>query len=700
MSSQKRVNVLIYAGAGASLSSVRHATWSLRRLLGPHYSIQAISADQILKEPWPNTCALLVFPGGADTGYCRTLDGAGNRRIKQYVRMGGKYLGLCAGGYYGSSKCEFEVGKKGMEVVGDRDLAFFPGTCRGLAFPGFVYQSEAGARAVELSISETAFPHTVLDDFISYYNGGGVFVDAEKYAEQGVEVLAQYHEELNVEGGEAKAAVVYCKVGEGAAILTGPHPEFAGNNLNRTEESNPNYASLVDTLLADDEKRTEFMKASLKRLGLEVSEDTLAVPSLSRLHLSAAQPGQIEELLQSWQKAGLVSSEHDGDFIGGEQDTFKVEKDDSWNMANMKDALPSPVKKAADVLMDAVSTPSKAKPRPSATTQESDRAQADPSPDRPLDYDALTKGMTLHVKSLPDLKATPHFSHHQFFHHLKTIQAKQPGISGDFGRILMYGEVVTSTQTLLEKNTTLLSHLPIGTTCTATTQISGRGRGTNVWVSPPGTLVFSTVMKHSMSNKAAQVVFVQYIAALAIVAGIQNYGSGYEKLPIRLKWPNDIYALKPTSDPSREEYVKIGGILVNSSYSGGDYTLIVGIGLNLDNAAPTTSINQLAAKQSLEPLTPEPLLASILTQFEMLFAKFCVNGFDQRFESQYYESWLHTDQLVTLEMEGNVKARIKGITSDYGLLVAEEEGGAGKRFMLQSDGNSFDFFRGLVRVKG
>lgn len=225
--SNKRINVLIYSGPGASLSSVRHATWSLRRLLGPNYTVQTLSPDQLLKEPWLATCALLVFPGGADAGYCRVLNGDGNRRIKQYVQMGGKYLGLCAGGYYGCSKCEFEVGKKGMEVVGDRELGFYPGTCRGLAFPGFVYQSEAGARAVELKVNKDAFGGTIPEHFRSYYNGGGVFVDAERLKEKGVEVLATFSEKLNVEAGETKAAVVFRKVGEGAAMLTGPHPEYA-----------------------------------------------------------------------------------------------------------------------------------------------------------------------------------------------------------------------------------------------------------------------------------------------------------------------------------------------------------------------------------------------------------------------------------------------------------------------------------------
>jgi biotin--protein ligase len=170
-----------------------------------------------------------VFPGGADLGYCRTLNGEGNRRISRYINSGGSYLGFCAGGYYGSSKCEFEVDDPKMAVVGDRELGFFPGICRGLAFAGFQYASEAGARAANIKINKTTFANaddTVSDHFKSYYNGGGVFVDAEKLESRGVQILASYTEDLHVESGAIKAAVVYRKVGEGHAILTGPHPEY------------------------------------------------------------------------------------------------------------------------------------------------------------------------------------------------------------------------------------------------------------------------------------------------------------------------------------------------------------------------------------------------------------------------------------------------------------------------------------------
>ena len=159
-------------------------------------------------------------------GYCRSLNGEGNRRIEQYVRRGGAYLGLCAGGYYGTSRCEFEVGNRLLEVVGPRELGFFPGTCRGCAFKGFVYHSEAGAKAVQLKVEKEAFKSGIVPQtFRSYYNGGGVFVDAGKLANKGVEILASYADPLDIEGGDGSAAVVYCKIGEGGALLTGPHPE-------------------------------------------------------------------------------------------------------------------------------------------------------------------------------------------------------------------------------------------------------------------------------------------------------------------------------------------------------------------------------------------------------------------------------------------------------------------------------------------
>lgn len=40
--------------------------------------------------------------------------------------------------------------------------------------------------------------------------------------------------------------------------------------------------------------------------------------------------------------------------------------------------------------------------------------------------------------------------------------------------------------------------------------------------------------------QSAPVVFLQYLSAMAVVRGIKNYAKGYEKIPVKLKWPNDI----------------------------------------------------------------------------------------------------------------------------------------------------------------
>ncbi|TGO65352.1 hypothetical protein BOTNAR_0079g00190 [Botryotinia narcissicola] len=675
----RKMDVLVYSGNGSTIESVRHCLYTLRRLLSPSYAVIPVSDNIILKEPWTASCALLVFPGGADQGYCRSLNGEGNRRISQYVRRGGAYLGFCAGGYYGTSRCEFEVGNKQLEVVAPRELQFYPGTCRGCAYKGFVYHSEAGAKAAEVKIEGSLQNGNASQSFKSYYNGGGVFVDAGKFKDQGVETLATYVHPIDVDGGEDPAAVVYCKVGEGGAILTGPHPEFAAVNLDPTINV-PGYSDLVKDLAADDDSRTKFLKGCLSKLGLNVSEETSTAPSLSRLHLSSVHPPFVPELLASLEE--IIEKENGEEIIKGENDTLHLEKpESSWSVQSL-------VKSLSDAVVP--------------TTEEKQTLESAGADDGIIDYNAIPKRVILHETEWPGTKETPYFNHHAFYSSLRLYQQEKSSEAEEFGNTLLYGEVVTSTNTMLEKNSKLLSRLPTGFTFTATTQVAGRGRGSNVWVSPLGCLIWSVCMKHPMElGHKAPVVFIQYLAAIAIVEAIHSYDKGYDTVPIKLKWPNDVYVQDP-SKPGKKEYVKVGGILVNSSYSSGNYDLVVGIGLNTTNAAPTTSLNALLPPH-LTPFSLEKLLARFLTKFETIYKTFCRNGFDKKLEEVYYKHWLHTDQIVTLETEGGARAIIRGITTDWGLLRAEELGWedrpTGKVWELQSDSNSFDFLKGLLKRK-
>ncbi|KAF3761675.1 class II aaRS and biotin synthetase [Cryphonectria parasitica EP155] len=703
--STRKLNVLVYTGTGTTIASVRQCIYTLRRLLSPNYAVIPLTESALLKEPWAPTAVLLVVPGGADLNYCRVLNGTGNRIIDAFVRRGGSYLGFCAGGYYGCARCEFEVGhpERGMEVVGSRELGFFLGTCRGGAFAGFRYASEVGARAVRLDVRKEAFAGAGVlpESFRSYYNGGGVFVDAGRMGEAGVEVLASYEEELNVDGGEGTAALVYCKVGAGGVILTGPHPEFAAVNL----EPHPDvegYDEVISALAEDDEHRTNFLKACLAKLGLEVNHDNTSIPSLSKLYLSALDPEVVGGLLTSFDT--IIDKDGKGrELIRGENDTFLIERQDSrWE--------------AVDDLSSALESAHISTKDSGAAKSRYDAGQA-AAVDGLVDYNKVLKTVVPHETSWPGPKETPYFNHADYYASLQEFRRREAE-AYEWGDTLMYGEVVTSTNTLLEKNTSLLAQLPTGFTMAATTQIAGRGRGTNVWIAPPGCMIFSTVVNHPAHlGQDRPVVFIQYLAAIAIVEAVRSYDGrlrdgAYADIPIRLKWPNDVYAQDP-ANPWRDtakkvpNFVKIGGILTNCAYSAGNYQMVVGVGINTTNGQPTTSLDALltrfSQRHNLPPFRIERLLARLLTRFESLYRDFVRNGFTRDMEERYYDAWLHSGQVVTLEAEGGVTAKVVGITRDWGLLKAQELGidgrATGKVWALQSDENSFDFWKGLVKRK-
>ena len=53
--------------------------------------------------------------------------------------------------------------------------------------------------------------------------------------------------------------------------------------------------------------------------------------------------------------------------------------------------------------------------------------------------------------------------------------------------------------------------------------------------------MFSTVVRHPVEKiQSSSVVFIQYLAAMAVVRGIKSYDKGYENIPVKMKWPNDI----------------------------------------------------------------------------------------------------------------------------------------------------------------
>ena len=135
------------------------------------------------------------------------------------------------------------------------------------------------------------------------------------------------------------------------------------------------------------------------------------------------QPAETSKIIASLQDIITIN---DGDeYIKDENDTFHLEKPSAWSLGSLVGALPGVSNEKTD--------------------------QGDSEEDRIIDYNTIVKRLVIHDKEHPTSKETPYFNHHAFFANLKHYQSTSKEVDSGFGKNLMYGEVVTSTNTLLEK---------------------------------------------------------------------------------------------------------------------------------------------------------------------------------------------------------------------------------------------------------
>jgi glutamine amidotransferase-like uncharacterized protein len=249
--------IYIYAGDGTCLECIEQTEASLAQELSDEYRITEIGASEVIGGAWREDAALFVVPGGRATPYARSLNGKGNAQLREYVEEGGAFLGLCAGGYYGGAFVEFAKGTD-IEVIGSRELAFFPGKVIGPALAAFDYYSESGARLADINWRDPKSPHETAQSTL-YYNGGGYFANVALHPE--VQVLATYaglH--------DRPPAIILAKVKKGTAILSGVHIEYHTDVLARLNKN------LEATPIEYEKKRLRLLRNVLDHLRLNLSK--------------------------------------------------------------------------------------------------------------------------------------------------------------------------------------------------------------------------------------------------------------------------------------------------------------------------------------------------------------------------------------------------------------------------------------------
>jgi biotin--protein ligase len=250
---REKKNILIYADKGVSESSFRETMKFFDCYVDRNlYNVIPVKGKYLASKNWEKKTQLLVVPGGADIPYDRALRGRGCTKIKKFVSSGGRYLGICAGAYFGCEKVEFALGTD-LEVTEKRELKFFDGIAVGPILKDYTYDSEKGSCAADVEFIPLGMR------FFSYYNGGCTFVEGRNSAKN-YDVLATFRDRENL------PAIIQCRVGQGIAILSGVHFEYDGESLDLKESDSSETSAIREAIGKTTHERGQVVEYILNVL--------------------------------------------------------------------------------------------------------------------------------------------------------------------------------------------------------------------------------------------------------------------------------------------------------------------------------------------------------------------------------------------------------------------------------------------------
>ncbi|BBM36838.1 BPL-N domain-containing protein [Pseudoleptotrichia goodfellowii] len=206
--------ILIYGDEGASRVGVSSLLKACKEKMG--HPVKEIFASDIINDNILDKAAMVVFPGGVAMPYCNKLNGIGNKKIREYLKNGGVYLGICAGAYYACDRLDFH-GEE-YDVVDKWELEFFKGVAKGSLAEltnGRYYDESVYAKAfVPLKFDGK---YSTVKEKMYYYHGGPTFIPDDKN-DDSYEAIAKFE--------NGKTAIIKGKFGNGSYFLSSIHFEL------------------------------------------------------------------------------------------------------------------------------------------------------------------------------------------------------------------------------------------------------------------------------------------------------------------------------------------------------------------------------------------------------------------------------------------------------------------------------------------
>ncbi len=220
---------------------------------------------------------------------------------------------------------------------------------------------------------------------------------------------------------------------------------------------------------------------------------------------------------------------------------------------------------------------------------------------------------------------------------------------------MLHFQELDSTNTYLKKH---YANLPEKTVVSATRQTAGRGRLTRSWLSEPGGLYFSVLLK---PHKIDFLPNLTQLMALCVCATVRELGAN-----AWLKWPNDVLA----------NGQKLCGILSEAvTDKNGFQVLVLGVGLNV-NQTDLSQAGQPAA--SLKTLginaDTQKVLQQILDVFFEKYTDVVNNGFEV-LRTEYLAHFPYIGKEVSvLNGAQKIKGEVQTISPEGKLVLQTPQG--------------------------
>lgn len=208
-SSHRPILVAVFAGAGTGPSL--HAT--LQALAGrPELSVHEIKGEAIRQGQLAHY-DVLIMPGGGASTQAKSLGEKGRQEVKEFVRKGGGYVGICAGAYLACCHYPWALHILNARVV-DRE------------------HWDRGNGEVEIALSGQGRDvlgahHEVVT---IHYAQGPLMAPAHQEGLPAYETLARFRTQVAKNGAPrgvmpGTTAIAGAEFGKGRVLCFSPHPE-------------------------------------------------------------------------------------------------------------------------------------------------------------------------------------------------------------------------------------------------------------------------------------------------------------------------------------------------------------------------------------------------------------------------------------------------------------------------------------------